>query len=96
MKLWLDDLRPAPAGFEWVKTHDEAIEKLATGQVKFISFDHDLGENKSGYDVACLIERWCEEKRITCPEWEIHSDNPVGQGRINAAMASARRFWWCE
>ena len=28
MKLWLDDLRPAPEGYCWVKTVDEAIFEI--------------------------------------------------------------------
>ncbi len=28
MKLWIDDVRPAPEGYIWVKTVDEAIYKL--------------------------------------------------------------------
>jgi len=45
MLLWLDDVRTAP-GYGWitVKTADEAIEKLKTGQVEFASLDHDLAD----------------------------------------------------
>lgn len=51
MRVWLDDERPMPLGFDvHVKTADEAIKLLANGQVKVISLDHDLGENEdTGY-----------------------------------------------
>ncbi len=43
MKVWLDDVRPMPEGFDiHAKTADEAINLLASGQVEMISFDHDL------------------------------------------------------
>ena len=41
--LWLDDVRPAPAGWTHVKTVDEAKTLLLTGQVYHASLDHDLG-----------------------------------------------------
>lgn len=43
MKLWLDDVRPAPEGWVWVKTVDEAKKLLESGQVQQASLDHDLG-----------------------------------------------------
>jgi hypothetical protein len=44
MRVWLDDRRPPPDGeWAWVKTPEEAIELLATGEVSEISLDHDLG-----------------------------------------------------
>ena len=47
MKLWLDDERPAPEGWVWVKTAAEAIRALADQDCEFIthmSFDHDLAD----------------------------------------------------
>lgn len=41
--LWLDDIRPAPEGWLWVKTVDEAIEVIVAQDVMFASLDHDLG-----------------------------------------------------
>lgn len=46
MRVFLDDVRETPEGF----THrafnaDEAITLLITGEVEFISLDHDLGDN---------------------------------------------------
>jgi len=43
MKLWLDDIRPAPQGWEWVKNIKQAIEILQTDKVDEASLDHDLG-----------------------------------------------------
>lgn len=43
MRLWHDDVRPAPAGWVWARTNAQAKEHLLTGQVREISMDHDLG-----------------------------------------------------
>jgi hypothetical protein len=48
--IWLDDVREPPSladsgiPFAWVKTADEAIEYLKTGEVVFASLDHDLAD----------------------------------------------------
>ena len=50
MKLWVDDIRAMPKGYDkHVKTSAEAIELLAQGVVEEISLDHDLGGEDSGY-----------------------------------------------
>lgn len=73
-------------------TAQEAIELLYTGEVTFISFDHDLGspECGTGYDVA----KWIEQAAYMDPTWPIpdyaiHSANPVGALNIDRAMKSA-------
>ncbi len=43
MKLWLDDVRPAPDGWVHAKTTSEACDVMLAGQVEEASLDHDLG-----------------------------------------------------
>lgn len=94
MKLWLDDIRPAPEGWIWCKGPYEAIGYLSCNVVDEISFDHDLGDDTlSGYDVACKIEGFAHRKDILPLRWAIHSANPIGRDRIRQAMESAERFW---
>ena len=93
MKIFLDDIRECKnPDFIICRTADEAIKLIKSGDVSFISFDHDLGDEKAltGYDVACYIERLVYYNRIKCPKWGIHSANPVGRKRIELAMDSAR------
>jgi|GEM_PF-34919 len=96
MQLWLDDIRdPKDHGRAeaiWVKTAEEALTILRKGEVSFISFDHDLGTELDGHDVASEIERLVFEDKIPMPEWAVHSANPVGEAEITAAMKSAERF----
>lgn len=110
MRVWLDDVRPMPEGFDlWVKNYYIMLGLLVSGNVAYISFDHDLGllegETKldpynTGYQVAKTIEEWAYryqnglEKAYLPPiGWEIHSANPVGRKNIELAMKSAERFW---
>lgn len=95
MKLFVDDERECPEGWIVARSYDEALTFLGIDQkcqVSDLSIDHDLGEGKSGYDLAC----WLEERlvygyevpvKITC-----HSANPVGRARIEQCLASIRRM----
>lgn len=95
MRLYLDDLRDTPSGYDTrAYTAQEAIEFLKTGKVQIISFDHDLGaeENGTGYDVACWIENQAyADLDFVIPAWYIHSANPVGAENIRNAMRSAMK-----
>ncbi|HLL52191.1 MAG TPA: cyclic-phosphate processing receiver domain-containing protein [Myxococcaceae bacterium] len=96
MRLWIDDVRPMPAGFDvHARTAREALAHLRSGGVVHVSFDHDLGATsaKTGYDVAEWIEREAHAGRLRRLTWAIHSANPVGQKNIRAAMESADRAW---
>lgn len=42
MKLFVDDIRQAPEGWEIARTNSEAIHLLAGGWVDVISLDHDI------------------------------------------------------
>ena len=66
MKIWLDDLRPAPYGFVWCRSENEA--KRAIGEAKkaasveLIDCDHDLGDYaQDGSDGIKLLD-WLAER----------------------------------
>lgn len=55
MKLWIDDVRPAPEGYVWCKSVNEAKEVIfchsmyhwipgQTSDIELIDIDHDAGE----------------------------------------------------
>lgn len=75
------------------KTPSEAIEALERGGVTFISFDHDLGGDLTGYTVAEWIERAAFSGTLSPLGWTVHSANPVGAENIRRAMKNAERFW---
>jgi len=96
MRLWIDDIRPSPPGFEWhARTVAEALRIVQEGVVEFISFDHDLGPEpgETGYKIALYIEKAAQAGEISRIGWAVHSANPVGAERIRQAMRSADRFW---
>jgi hypothetical protein len=98
MKLWLDDIRPAPKGFIWAKTAEEAIAYLATGDVKLCSLDHDLDETMSdmnGYDVLEWMERSVAEGIWygPLPTIFVHSANPPARKRMQMAALAIHARW---
>jgi hypothetical protein len=95
MKLWLDDVRPAPEGWIWVKTVECAVMELCReGQtVTHISLDNDLGEGQAeGY----LVMNWLEERVYRFPHYHVphcnfHTANPVAFRKMQAALESIER-----
>ena len=89
MKLWMDDLRPAPEGWVWAKSAAEAKRYLETGEVEEASLDHDLGEvqeepgGASGArtlaeDGSSLVRWMAETGHWPKRKPTVHSMNPVG------------------
>ena len=95
IRLWLDDERPAPDGWVHARTAYEAIEFLLAGDVSEVSLDHDLGppDAGDGYQVACAIEQFAVLGRLSRLAWRLHTANPVGRGRMEAALQGAERAW---
>jgi len=93
VKLWLDDERPAPDGWELVKTALECITALRCNEYEEISLDHDLGDGGTGYDVLLYIEAEVHRNPdYKCPMIWIHSANPVGRKRMQQAIDSIFRL----
>lgn len=84
-KLWHDDIRPAPDGWEWCKDNRAAKKLLRTGSVTEISLDHDLGTESTGYNlVRWMVRHKCVPEQVT-----IHSFNPVGAKRMKDHLEAA-------
>ena len=95
IKIWLDDVRDAPDD-SWTiaRTYDECVNILmfTLDCVSDISLDHDLGEEKTGYDIAKLIEELVQDYNYFPPRIFVHSDNPVGRANMWAAIQSINRI----
>ena len=106
MKLWIDDVRPAPAGYIWAKSVREAKWKImhyeATyrynpqyfddDRIDLIDTDHDAGDfAQYGGDYIKLLD-WLEETGRNYPI-RIHSMNPVGVANMRAII---QRNGWTE
>ena len=96
MKIWIDDVRPAPQGYVWFKTVNEVKEWLRkieyTYGVELIDIDHDAGEYAcDGGDYIKLLD-WLEKTGRNYPI-RIHSQNIVGVENIRRII---RRNGWKE
>ena len=101
MKLWIDDVRPAPEKCNWAKTVNEAkyhIEWWETHCKQYdkkgliIDIDHDAGDYAGdGGDYIKLLD-WLEETGRNYPI-RIHSMNPVGVQNMRAII---QRNGWKE
>lgn len=100
MRVWLDDERPMPPGYDvHVRTAAEAIALIERGTVTAISFDNDLGStepNSEGRHVAARMEELAFHDRIPPIECRIHTSNPVARQTIFASCRNAERFWDVE
>lgn len=82
VKLWIDDVRPAPNGYLWCKTVIDAqaavfVFEEAGDNIALIDIDHDAGEYVYGGGDYIKLLDWLEETGRNYPI-RIHSMNPVG------------------
>ena len=97
MKLWIDDVRPAPDGYLWCKSVNAVIGVIELnedvgipGGIELIDIDHDAGDFAyDGGDYIRLLD-WLEETGRSHPI-RIHSMNPVGRQNMEAI---AQRNGW--
>ena len=93
MNLYLDDIRQTPENFERVYDYDEFVNFInKNGVPEFISFDHDLGEGKTGFDCAKFLVDYCLDKRITKINFHVHSQNPVGKENIEKLLENFNKL----
>lgn len=93
MKIWLDDLRSAPAGFVWCRSVNEAKRAIEEAEksacIELIDCDHDLGNYAhDGGDGIKLLD-WLAERGAFYPI-ALHTMNPVGHDNM-LRMISA--YW---
>lgn len=98
MKIWLDDVRPAPEGYIWCKSVNETVNKLSDlinfgiDDIDVIDIDHDAGDYfNDGGDYVKLLD-WLEEIGRSYPI-HIHSANPVGMQNMRRII---QRNGWKE
>ena len=72
MKIWLDDLRPAPWGYESARSVNEAKTLIREAErngieIKVLDLDHDLGDfANQGGDAIKLLD-WLVERETFTP-----------------------------
>ena len=106
MKLWIDDVRPAPDGYHWAKSVNEAKAAIVDAErmseiprmfdcnfrYSLLDCDHDAGDyTQDGGDYIKLLD-WLEETGRNYPI-RIHSMNPVGVENMRRII---RKNGWTE
>ncbi len=103
MKLWVDDVRPAPEDYLWCKSVNEVKEMILFFEnvlltirpgrkIEIIDIDHDAGDFAlDGGDYIKLLD-WLEETNRNYPI-RIHSMNLVGVANMRAII---ERNGWTE
>lgn len=98
MKLWVDDVRPAPEGYWLAESVNSAklaiqiVEDSNSLTVELIDLDHDAGDYANdGGDYIKLLD-WLEETGRNYPI-RIHSMNPVGVENMRRII---QRNGWTE
>lgn len=97
--IFLDDERfPSdsdPKDYQIVRNYKDFCELVnSLGLPDFISFDHDLGETKSGYDCALYLVNYCFDKGTT-PTFEffVHSQNLIGKLNIESLLNNLKKHF---
>lgn len=89
MRIWVDDIRPAPEGYIWCRSVNETINTIDSldmmcgsfdSMIELIDIDHDAGDFASdGGDYIKLLDYFEECFGKDLPyKIKIHSMNPVG------------------
>lgn len=101
MKIWIDDVRCPPAGWNsdtwhWAPSVNSAINAIEYFEkwfrVELIDIDHDAGDYANdGGDYIKVLD-WLEETGRNYPI-RIHSMNPVGVKNMRAII---RKNGWTE
>ena len=97
MRLWVDDVRPAPEGYTWCHSVYRVIKEVQIAEmnsetIELIDLDHDAGDYwQYGGDYIAVLD-WLEETGRNYPI-RIHSMNPVGVQNMRAII---RKNSWME
>jgi hypothetical protein len=94
MRIWLEDLRPAPLGYISVLSVNQAIELIKKAEavgigIEMLDLDHDLGDfYNDGGDAIKLLD-WLAERGTFYPV-KLHTANPIGRANMERMLA---RYW---
>ena len=86
VKIYVDDVRPVPEGYEGTKSVDETIALIEAleekgVEIELLDLDHDLGDYaKYGGDAIKILDYLAE--RETYYPIAIHTANPVGRANM--------------
>lgn len=94
IKIWVDDIRPVPQGYEGTKSVNETIQLIEEieaegGIIELLDLDHDLGDYaKFGGDAIKILDYLAENEKYY--PIKIHTANPVGRANMERMI---ERYW---
>jgi hypothetical protein len=97
MKLWIDDVRPAPDGYVWCKSVGQTKQVIRSNElrhepIEILDIDHDAGDYAfDGGDFIKILD-WMEFTNRNYPI-HVHSMNPVGVANMRRII---QRNGWME
>ena len=95
MKIWIDDVRPAPQGYYWAQSVNDAKAAIILSErynttIELLDLDHDAGDFvEYGGDFIKILD-WMEETDRNYPV-RFHTANPVG--RMNMIAIAQKNGW---
>ena len=105
-KVWLDDLRRTPPGWQRACTAWEAIYFCEQGNVKILSLDYDLDMSPAGYNehpgtgrnvTTWLLKQAQSGHFENIPECIVlHSSNYDGVIEMSLDLAEIERIRWAK
>jgi hypothetical protein len=90
-KLYLDDLRPCPIGWDCVRSFDAFVAYIQEhGVPSVISFDHDLSFdhypfNETNPTLNIPYDTYKEKTGFHCAKWLTEQNLPVNEIRVHSA-----------
>ena len=99
--LWLDDLRDPKDHIQgdnihWVKNYKQFIKWIElNGLPDIISFDHDLGGEKSrtGADALRWMLNFIIDNNLNLPHIKLHTANPIGRQNMESLINSYKKIY---
>ena len=94
IKIWVDDIRPVPEGYEGTKSVNETINLIEEmenkgKEIELIDLDHDLGDYAQfGGDAIKILDYLAENEKFY--PIKIHTANPVGRANMERMIY---RYW---
>lgn len=77
-KVWQNKLDKVTVA----RTYEQAIKNLVVHKFDVVDLDHDLAEEKTGYDIV----KFMVENEIFAPTIYLHTANPVGRNNMKQLL----------
>lgn len=88
----VDMSQPIQVDVVWAKNANEFKVYFKHLVPDMIHFDHDLGEDETGYDCMKWLCEYCLDNGVSIPKCYSHSSNPIGRANILGYYSNFVRF----